>query len=60
MEALLEGHCRICLYLHWEMGIVLCSCHGQYNCSRKLGFRIVSFTPNDAVFVVLVWCPCDP
>lgn len=41
MEVLLEGHCRIHLYLHCEMGIVLLSCHGEYNYSMKAGFIIV-------------------
>lgn len=45
---------------HWDMGTVLHSCHSQYNCSGKLGFVIVSFTPNYAVFIDLVWCLYDP
>jgi len=40
MEALLEGCCRICPYLHHEMGIVLLSCHDEYNYSMKAGFII--------------------
>lgn len=39
MEALPEGHCRMHPYPHWEMGIVLHYCHGQYNCSSKLDFH---------------------
>lgn len=41
MEVLVEGDCRILLYLRCEMGIVLLSCHGEYNYSMKVGFIIV-------------------